>query len=479
MEKTTYLTTSIAYVNADPHIGFLLELVSTDVLARYYRLLDKDTFFVTGTDEHGSKVAKKAEAEGIIPKVFVDKISEKYRKTCHDFLISNDFFIRTTDEKHIDFVRDSWKKVAEKGLLEKRKYKGLYCVGCEEFKREKDLVDGLCPIHKTKPEVTEEENWFFKLSEFKDDILNWLKKPDTVTPPSRALEVINFIESGLEDISVSRSIEQLKWGIPIPDDDTQVMYVWFDALLNYLSAILAAGKKIEDVWPADIQNVGKDIFRFHSVIWPGILLALDLELPNKILVHGFIQSDGQKMSKSLGNVISPNDLKAKYGAEATRYLILRQLSFYDDSDFSWKNFDEIYNGELANGFGNLLSRVIGLLQKKEEKDENLKEVNKKYILEEDKKAKNLFITDNRLEKADFVGELNKINELLNNANNWISENKPWTKLDENAEEFSKNLIKNSNLIEISYRLEPFLPNSSKSIREQLSNLKLDSLFPRL
>ncbi|HUD20835.1 MAG TPA: methionine--tRNA ligase [Candidatus Saccharimonadales bacterium] len=474
MEKTKYITTSIAYINAEPHIGFLLELVSADVLARYARFIygDDKVFFLTGTDEHGLKIQKAAIDAKLEPQKFADQTAAKYQKLCRDFNISNDSFIRTTDPRHVKFVQEKWQKLKEAGVLEKRSYEGDYCVGCEAFKTERELEDGKCLIHNQVVEHIKEENWFLLINkETKDKIRAWLP---AIYPAGRQSEIANIIEGNFDEVSVSRPKDKLSWGVPVPDDTDQTMYVWVDALLNYLSGIELAGHSIEEIWPADIQIIGKDILKFHAIIWPAILIALGYgeKLPEKLLVHGFVNVEGKKMSKSLGNVITPAELAKKYGIDGTRYLLLRQLNYYDDSNFSWAEFDALYNGELANGLGNLVARVIGLLGRFDGAGEIVKEeLGQAKAAEFLKKSALDFILD-------FKGELIDINDLINSADQWVSENKPWTWEKPTTEQITELLAK-SNLIEISFRLEPFLPTFSPKIRQQLSTLKSEPLFPRL
>jgi len=461
--RPVFITTSIAYINAEPHIGFLLELVAADVLARYYRQQGEEVFFLTGTDEHGTKVEQAAIEAKLEPKLYSDKLSKKFESLCKDFAISNDYFIRTTDEGHIKFVSDHWKKLSDAGVLEKRTYKGQYCTGCEAFKTEREIVDGKCVIHEIELDKTEEENYFLKVTdETKEKILSWV---ENIVPENRRQELRNML-SDFDGVSVSRPKEKLSWGIPVPGDKTQVMYVWVDALLNYLSGLVAAGKTIEDYWPAT-QIIGKDILKFHAIIWPTILIALQLQLPDKLLVHGFVNVDGKKMSKSLGNVVAPDELKKRYGVEATRYLLLRQLNFYEDSNFVWSELDAIYHGELANGLGNLLNRVVSLLAKC--------------------KAKGVTVTlspvpvSSALKKYDFAGELSEINRLITSADQWISEIQPWLwfKEDKISKDQVENLLRQSSLPEIAQRLEPFMPETAKAIIDQLQSLEPKPLFPRL
>ena len=362
-----YITTSIAYTNSIPHLGFALELVQADVISRYNRILGKEVFFLTGTDEHGQKICKAAENTGKDPKDFTDNLSEQFKQLAIKLNLSNDDFIRTTDQKrHWPAVETVWKKIKENGDIYKKKYQGLYCVGCEAFITRKDLVDGKCKIHLKEPEKIEEENYFFKLSKYSKEIKKLIEKNEIqIIPEERKNEMLSFIEQGLEDISFSRPRKDLKWGIPVPGDDTQTIYVWADALTNYISALgYPDGASFKKFWPADVHFLGKDILRFHAIIWPAMLLALKLPLFKKIFVHGFITSNGQKMSKSLGNVIDPFELIEKYGSDSIRYYLLREISPTEDGDFTQDKFKERYNADLANGVGNLVSRVLTLIDKR-------------------------------------------------------------------------------------------------------------------
>lgn len=455
--KKTYITTSIAYINAEPHIGFLLELVAADVIARQARLNGEAVFFLTGTDEHGSKIAQAAEAAGLEPQAYADKLSESFHQLGADFDISFDYFIRTTNPGHQHFVQERWQQLQAKGALEKRTYQGQYCVGCEAFKTDREIVEGTCAIHETPLEKVEEENWFFKLSDYRDQILQWLESGPVVQPEGRLNEIKNVVRE-LEDISFSRPKDKLGWGIPVPGDETQTMYVWADALWNYLSAIELAGEKTDQIWPADVQIIGKDILKFHAAIWPGLLIALGYELPKQILVHGFVSVEGKKMSKSLGNVVTPAELKDRYGAEATRYLLLRQLSFFDDSNFVWSEFDAIYNGELANGLGNLVARAIGLAKK----------VPEAAIKQREKFEPVVF--------PDFAFDLQTVNALVKEADRIVTKEKIWLDPDKKVTELSKVL---GIIAELADRLEAYLPHTAAEIRRQLKDLDPKPLFPRL
>lgn len=473
MEKK-FITTSIAYINAEPHIGFLLELLSADVLTRYARLIGENVFFLTGTDEHGQKIEQAAKAAGLEPKQFADNVAEKFRALGKDFNISFDYFVRTTDEQHIEFVTNAWKKLEKAGVLEKRSYAGFYCVGCEAFKTEREIENGKCPIHEKEVEKIEEENYFLIIDkEKKNQIRAWLP---AIYPVGRRNEVESILDSNYGEVSVSRPKDKLSWGIPVPGDENQVMYVWVDALLNYISAIEASNRSISEIWPADIQIIGKDILKFHAIIWPAILISLGYDLPNQLLVHGFVSVDGKKMSKSLGNVITPAQLVEKYGVEASRYLILRKLNYYYDSNFSWYDFNTLYSGELSNGLGNLVARTIGLLGKHPD-SKSIVETKLAQARPEEYLEKSA-LKNSPDSAPDFSKELNDINDLINAADGWISENKPWTWAEPTEENLTE-LFEKSNLVEISYRLEPFLPETAQKIRAQLKELKSEILFPRL
>jgi methionyl-tRNA synthetase len=367
MAKKFYVTTSIAYTNAPPHIGFSLELVQADVLARYHKNLGEEVFFLTGTDEHGQKVLRAAEECKKKPEEFCNELSAKFKELKKILNLSNDDFIRTTDQKrHWPTVKKVWLELKTNGDIYKKKYRGLYCVGCEAFIKEKDLVGGKCPNHQQKPEVVEEENYFFRLSKYSDKIKKAIEGDEIkIFPESRKNEILAFIDQGVEDISCSRLKEKLKWGIPVPGDESQTIYIWFEALLNYISALgfIENSTKFRKFWPADAHCVGKDIFRFHVLLWPAILLSLKLPLPKNILVHGFVTFNGQKMSKSLGNIVCPAELVKKYGTDPVRYFLLREISPTEDGDFTYEKFEERYNSDLANGVGNTVNRILTMAEK--------------------------------------------------------------------------------------------------------------------
>ncbi len=464
MKKPTYITTSIAYINAEPHIGFLYELLAADVLKRYHRSLGDEVIFATGTDEHGTKVAQAAEAASLEPQAYADKLSESFRSLKDEFNIDYDYFIRTTDPAHQQFVQEKWQQLVDKKSLKKKTYSGLYCAGCEAFKTDGEVEAGKCALHNRELEKVEEENWFLIIDvAAKAKIKEFIET--SVYPETRRQEVLNVLESGAYDeVSVSRSKAKLSWGVPVPNDPDQVMYVWVDALFNYLSVLALNDQK--GCWPADIQIIGKDILKFHAIIWPALLLAVDEELPKKLLVHGFINVDGKKMSKSVGNVITPLQLKERYGVEATRYLLFRQLSFYDDSNFSWAEFDALYNGELANGLGNLVARAVTLLKK----HNGVGAVNA-ALNDTDLESLNANLND-----QDFGSIIEELITLITAANGWFSIEKPWEWPDD-----LKNpaLVDGSNLITICRYLDFFMPETAKEIRQQLGSLESKPLFPRL
>jgi len=495
--KKFYITNSIAYTNAFPHIGFALETIQADVLARYHRILGEDVFFLTGTDEHGVKIAKAAREKDKNPKNFVDEISEKFKELKRILNLSNDDFIRTTDKKrHWPAVEKVWLKLKENGDIYKKKYKGLYCVGCEAFIKEKDLVNGKCPIHKKNLEVIEEENYFFKLSKYSKKIENIIEREEIkIIPESKKNEILSFIKQGVEDVSCSRLKENLKWGIEVPGDDTQTIYVWMEALVSYLSVLDYAenGDKLKKFWPADVHCVGKDIFRFHSLLWQAMLLSLKLELPKTIFVHGFITVGGEKMSKSLGNVIDPFELVKKYGTDSVRYFLLREISPTEDGDFTYEKFEKRYNADLAKGLGNLVARVLtmaekinldsesqisrlaedGPLRSRDSEASESRRADSKFktilkdIWQKDKKA---------LDKFKFNEALISIWELISFCDRYIERERPWE-----TKESQKIVINNLlfALKEIASLLQPFLPETSEKILNQLENKKSEILFPRI
>lgn len=367
MSNKYYITTAIPYANDNPHIGHALLFLYADVMARYQRLLGNDVYFLIGTDEHGQKMYKAAKENGKPVDEFCAEKSAVFQNLADQWNITNNDFIRTTEKRHMDSAQKFWQAAEANGDIYKKKYRGLYCVGCECFKTEKDLIDGKCPDHLKEPEVLEEENYFFRLSKYQKELERLFEKnAEFVYPKNRYNEMLNILKNGLEDISISRSTDKLTWGVPVPEDDTQVMYVWFDALTNYITA-LGWGSKDDKLfnkyWPADAHVIGKEINRFHSLLWPAMLMSAGVELPKMIAAHGWITIEGQKMSKTIGNVIDPLKLSATYSADAVRYFFMREMPFDNDGDYSEDKFVARFNGDLANGIGNLANRILVMIDK--------------------------------------------------------------------------------------------------------------------
>ena len=475
--KKFYITTSIAYTNAFPHIGFALESIQADVLARYHRLLAEDVFFLTGTDEHGAKISKAAKEAGKSPEDFVDEISGKFKELGRILNLSNNDFIRTTDKiRHWPAVREVWQKLKEKGDIYKKNYQGLYCVGCEAFKTKRELINGKCSIHKTEPEKIEEENYFFRLSKYSKKIEKAIKTGKLeIIPKTRRNEILGLIKQGLEDVSFSRPSKDLQWGISVPDDPTQKIYVWADALTNYISALgYPRGENFKKYWPADVHCIGKDILKFHSLIWPGMLWSLGLSLPKSIFVHGFITVSGQKMSKSLGNVIDPFELVKKYGLDPVRYYLLREIPSAEDGDFTFDKFEKRYNSDLASGLGNLTARVLTMVEKYcQGKVPEIKINPEKHPLASDKKIYNWKKSwrdlGKHLDNFQFNEALASVWKFIAEADKYIEQNKPWVLAKEGkAEELNWVLYGLlDSLNQICRQIYIFMPDSALKIADSL------------
>lgn len=469
-----YLTTPIYYVNDKPHIGHAYTTIVADVLARFYRekIGDDKVFFLTGTDEHGTKIVESAKANNLSPQKFCDQNSEEFKQAWKNLNINYNYFIRTTDKDHKNAVKKIFQKLYDNGHLEKKEYEGLYCVGCEKFLTEKELVDGKCQFHDREPENIKEENWFFKLEPFLSQLEKMIKADEIcILPKSRKNETLGLIKQGVSDFSVSRQKEKLSWGVELPFDKDQVSYVWIDALSNYITAIGYPDdlEKFNQWWPADLHLMAQDILKFHAFYWPAVLLALDLPLPKKEFIHGFFTIDGQKMSKSLGNVIDPNELTKKYGVDAARYLLLSQFSFGSESDVQVERFDERYNADLANGLGNLVARVSNMIEKNDLAN----------VLDSDRTEDKEY--NQKMSACKFDEALKIIWQKIANANLKIAQQKPWAIKDK--EELRKILSDLAQtVLDIAFLLKPFMPETAEKIIKQFSAEKIkksESLFPRI
>jgi methionyl-tRNA synthetase len=471
-----FVTTSIPYVNGEPHIGFGMEILQADVLARYARQLGDTVIFSTGTDEHGGKIAEKAAELGLTPKKFADQISQRFIDLAKSLNISNDRFIRTTDSSHEQRAQLIWQAL-EKDIY-RSKYVGWYCTGDEAFFTETEVQanHGICPNHNRPYEKIEEDNYFFRLSSYTDRILEAIESDSfRIVPDTRRNEILAVIKGGLDDISISRPKDKITWGIPVPGDDTQVMYVWFEALMNYITVLgYPEHKDLKAFWPANVQIIGKDIIRFHAAIWPAILLGLGLELPKMLYVHGFITVDGQKMGKSLGNATAPKDILEKYGVDPYRYYFLRHIPSYSDGDFSWDTFEASYNNELANELGNALQRTTAMIEKYQ-----------KGILGAISPAEHdIAQYEEALAQCRFDRALDEVWEQVRGLNQYIDEEKPWLIAKSGDTDHLHEVLsyQASSLLQIADLLVPFLPATAADIKAVFSGPSIrpieGTLFPK-
>ena len=471
MVSNYYITTPIYYVNDVPHIGHAYTTLACDVIARFKRLDGFDVFFLTGTDEHGQKVELAAKSKGVMPKAFVDNVSKNFQNLLECMNFSNDDFIRTTEKRHLDSCKKIWNTLLENGSIYLDKYSGWYSVRDEAFYSESEIIDGKAPSG-SPVEWVEEPSYFFNLSKWEDKLLTFYEQNKSfISPNSRRNEVISFVKGGLKDLSVSRT--SFTWGVKVPNDDDHIMYVWLDALTNYLSACNYSNTNNETIsrfWPADLHMVGKDIIRFHAVYWPAFLMAANLPLPKKIFAHGWWTNEGNKISKSLGNVIDPFDLVKKYGVDQIRYFLMREVPFGNDGDFSHSQLINRINSDLANSFGNLFQRVTSMIFKNCHevvpikpdifKDEDLKLINS---------IKNsLHDYRNLMDEQKFDQFLKNIWMVISDANKYVDEQAPWSLKKNDYQRMEVVLYTLTETIrQISIMLQPFIPNTSKAILDHI------------
>ncbi len=470
MQKSFYLTTTLPYVNAPLHMGHALEFVRADTIARYKKILGYDVYFNTGTDEHGMKIYEKAQEKGVDVQTFVDESFAVFKDSVKIFGMDEEIlhFVRTTDPHHITSAQEFWRVVNDNGYIYKKNYEAKYCVGCEETKSDSELINGECSIHIGRPlEVIEEENYFFKYSEFGDKLLKFYNEnPQFVVPDFRFNEIKAFIERGLQDFSISRLKTKMPWGIEVPGDSNHVMYVWFDALTNYISTLgwPEDTEQFEKYWKhgTPTQYCGKDNLRFQSAMWQAMLMAADIPNSHQIVINGFITADGGiKMSKTLGNVIDPKDIVEEYGTDALRYFLLREVSSFEDSPFTIERFKDAYNSGLANGLGNLVSRIMTMASNYEVK-----------LSSEDLKMQYYTQGIEELKSFDINKFINKIWANLGSLDEYIQKNEPFKKIKINKEEAVKDVYYLLfHLYGAALSLEPILPETSKKIKELIKENK--------
>ncbi len=471
-----FVSSSIPYVNGEPHIGHALEFIMADVLARSARAAGKPVIFSIGTDEHGGKIAEKALENSQTPKQFADAMSQTFRDLSKALNISNDRFIRTTDAGHEQRAQLIWKAL-EKDIY-KNKYVGLYCTGCEAFVTEAVAKEnkGVCPNHNKPYEKIEEENYFFRLTNYAPQIEKAISDGSfRIIPSTRKHEIQNVIKDGLEDVSISRPKDKISWGIPVPGDTTQVMYVWFEALMNYITVLgYPEHDDFKKFWPANVQVIGKDILRFHAAIWPGILLGLGLPLPKTLFVHGFINVDGKKMSKSLGNYVAPKDILDEYSADVLRYYFLRHIPSYDDGDFSMEKLQQAYNSELANELGNAVSRTMAMIT----------QYQNGIIGSIPPAEHDIAQYHDALDKCKFDRALDEVWDQVRGLNQYIDEQKPWRISKEGDPEHLREVLayQVSCLLEIADLLLPFMPETAHKMKNVFEDGVIrpleGTLFPR-
>lgn len=489
MKKRYYITTPLYYVNYMPHIGHAYTTVAADVLARYMKSKKVKVFFQTGTDEHGINIERTAAANGKSPKEWADEIVKYFVDMWKVLHVEYDYFIRTTDPEHEKQVQLIFEKLIDKGDIYKGSYEGLYCSSCENFYDESELVDNQCPVHKKPVEKISEETYFFRLSKYEKALIEFYEKnPSFLSPSYRAAEIVNFVKSGLKDLSVSRT--RVKWGIPVLRDPKHTIYVWFDALLNYITGpgykVDGSCEAFNEIWPCDVHLIGKEIFRFHAVIWPAILMALELPLPKKVYAHGWWTVEGEKMSKSRGNIINPVDIVREYSSDVFRYFIFREVPFGQDGDFSKEALKNRYNSELCNGLGNLFSRVLNMVRKYCDNIMPEKPADSemfRYFIDLEKEY------EREMEELNFSSAIESIMKAVSFMNREIDEKKPWELVKNDVEKtkvFLNDLVWGLRMV--SKWIYPFMPQTSLKMSMYLAigetkdkimkGEKIEPLFPR-
>ena len=463
MPDKFYITTTIPYVNGDPHIGHALEFVQADVIARHQRVLGRQTRLLTGTDENSLKNVQAAEKAGVSVAKFVDKYAALFKKLATALNVSNDDFIRTTEARHVQGAQKFWLACSARGDIYKKRYAGLYCIGCEAFYLKKDLENGLCPEHRIAPEHIEEENYFFKLFRYQDTLANLIESDRMcITPARRKNETLQFIKEGLEDFSISRSNERAKnWGVGVPGDASQKMYVWFDALTNYITALDYGGdaRMFQEWWEQSdhtLHVIGKGVARFHVLYWPAMLLSAGLRPPKEVFIHGYFTINGEKMSKSLGTGVNPLELVEAYGTDAVRCFLLREIPAAEDGDFSYEKFEQRYNADLANGLGNLVQRVATLAEKYAVKTLDPADAAIVQIIADVERS--VFA---ELAAYEFHRALSALWQLVAWGNKYVDERKPWQQTGKELEKTLANLV--CIILQIAKALRPFLPDTAKAI----------------
>ncbi len=473
MKKTAYITTTLPYVNAEPHLGFAFELVQADVLARFWRQQGVEVIFNTGTDEHGLKIYKKAVEEKKDPQAYVDEYAVKFEKLKEALNLTYTNFIRTTDTSHKLAAQEFWQRCAKRGDIYKKTYKIKYCVGCELEKTESELIDNHCPLHPNQElEIIDEENYFFKFSRYQSHLLKlYTDNPNFIVPDFRLKEIHNFVTKGLEDFSISRLKSKMPWGVEVPQDPDHVMYVWFDALINYISTLgwPKDETKFKLFWPG-IQIAGKDNLRQQAAMWQAMLMSAGIPNTKQIIIHGFITSNGQKMSKSLGNVIDPYNLVNQWGVDAVRYYLLREIPTFDDGDYSDTRMREVYNADLANELGNLVSRVTQLC----EQNEIVINVKEAKI----PRSSELGGFSAHVENYQLNLALEELWRDVKKLNGEINHEEPWKKQKKDASLYLRSYV--NRIRDIAFGLEPFLPETAKKIMNATQGkvTKTEPLFPK-